>query len=163
VRPFLNWKSSLGVKQQSLTRSAGFTYGLDRLKPRASKFRGPPPKVKLSYFKLYYRRGRDRIVVGFTTTCAIPITTLVYKWVWILLMTRCTQKIFMWWSLSVTYGRYVVFSWYFGFPHQCNWPPRYDWTIVEYIIAVIYLHRRNQHQSVCRQSVQYPYAIHLQR
>jgi hypothetical protein len=33
------------VKQQSLTRSAGFTYGLDRLKPRASTFRGPPAKV----------------------------------------------------------------------------------------------------------------------
>jgi len=25
--------------------SAGFTYRLDRLKPRASKFRGPPVKV----------------------------------------------------------------------------------------------------------------------
>jgi hypothetical protein len=47
------------------------------------------------------------------------------------LMTRCTQKNFRWWSLSVTYGGYVVFSWYFGFPHQCNWPPRYDWAIVE--------------------------------
>jgi hypothetical protein len=27
------------------THSAGFTYRLDRLKPRASKFRGPPAKV----------------------------------------------------------------------------------------------------------------------
>jgi hypothetical protein len=33
------------VKQQSLTHSAGFTYGLDRLKPRASKFRSPPANV----------------------------------------------------------------------------------------------------------------------
>jgi hypothetical protein len=24
---------------------------------------------------LYYRRGHDRIVVGFTTTCVMPITT----------------------------------------------------------------------------------------
>jgi hypothetical protein len=28
-----------------LILSAGFTYRLDRLKPRASSFRGPPPKV----------------------------------------------------------------------------------------------------------------------
>jgi hypothetical protein len=28
-----------------LYSSAGFTYRLDRLKPRASKFRGPPVKV----------------------------------------------------------------------------------------------------------------------
>ena len=30
---------------QSTTHSAGFTYRLDRLKPRASQFRGPPVKV----------------------------------------------------------------------------------------------------------------------
>ena len=44
-----NWKNSLVVKQQSLTRSVGFTYGLDRLKPRASKFKGPPAKVSIIF------------------------------------------------------------------------------------------------------------------
>jgi hypothetical protein len=34
------------------------------------------------------------------------------------------------WSLSVTCDRSVVFSWYTRFLHQ-NWPPRYNWNIVE--------------------------------
>jgi hypothetical protein len=32
-------------KYYNIALSAGFTYRLDRLKPRASKFRGPPAKV----------------------------------------------------------------------------------------------------------------------
>ena len=32
--------------------------------------------------------------------------------------------------MSVTCGRSVVFSWYSGFLHQLNWPPRYNWNIV---------------------------------
>jgi len=38
----------------------------------------PEHKTELSYFKLHSqwgRRGRDRIVVGFITTCVMPITT----------------------------------------------------------------------------------------
>ena len=31
------------------THSAGFTYRLDRLKPRVSKFRGPPAKVYIIF------------------------------------------------------------------------------------------------------------------
>ena len=34
-------------------------------------------------------------------------------------------------SLSVTCDRSVVFSGSSGFLHQLNWPPRYNWTIVE--------------------------------
>jgi hypothetical protein len=37
----------------------------------------------------------------------------------------------MWWSLSVTCNRSVVFSGSSGFLHQYNWLPRYDWNIVE--------------------------------
>jgi hypothetical protein len=33
--------------------------------------------------------------------------------------------------LSVTCDRLVVFSGYSGFLHQYNWPPRYNWNIVE--------------------------------
>ena len=33
--------------------------------------------------------------------------------------------------MSVTCDRWVVFSWYCGFLHQYNWPPRYNWNIVE--------------------------------
>ena len=33
------------TKYYNIALSAGFTYRLDRLKPRASKFRGPPAKV----------------------------------------------------------------------------------------------------------------------
>jgi hypothetical protein len=38
------------TKYYNIALSAGFTYRLDRLKPRASKFRGPPAKVyNISY------------------------------------------------------------------------------------------------------------------
>ena len=37
----------------------------------------------------------------------------------------------MWYSLSVTCDRFVVFSGSFGFLHQYNWLPRYNWNIVE--------------------------------
>jgi hypothetical protein len=46
-----SWMSVLLVEEIGVhnvvlsTPSAGFTYRLDRLKPRASKFRGPPVKV----------------------------------------------------------------------------------------------------------------------
>ena len=33
--------------------------------------------------------------------------------------------------MSVTCGGSVVFSEYFGFLHQYNWPPRYNWNIIE--------------------------------
>ena len=36
-------------------------------------------------------------------------------------MTNCT----------ITCDRTVVFSGYFGFLHQYNWPPQYNWNIVE--------------------------------
>jgi len=55
-----NWKSSLGVKQQSVTpSSAGFTYELDSLKPMASKFRGPSAK----YNNIF------NIVIGLSHLC----------------------------------------------------------------------------------------------
>jgi hypothetical protein len=50
------------------------------------------------------RRGRDRMVVGFTTTYAI---SAYHHWVWISIRVRCTTLCD---SLSVTYGRSVVFS-----------------------------------------------------
>jgi hypothetical protein len=37
----------------------------------------------------------------------------------------------MWYNLSVTCDRSVVFSGSSGFLHQYNWPPRYNWNIVE--------------------------------
>ena len=49
-------------------------------------------------------------------------------WVQILFMARCTWYNIMWYSLSVTWDRLVVF---FGFLHQLNWPPQYNWNIVE--------------------------------
>jgi hypothetical protein len=43
--------------------------------------------------------------------------------------------------LSVTCDRSVVFSRYSGFLHQWNWPPRYNWNIVE---SSIKHHKTNQ-------------------
>ena len=37
----------------------------------------------------------------------------------------------MWSSLSVTCDSSVSFSKYSGFHHQQNWPPPYNWNIVE--------------------------------
>ena len=60
--------------------------------------------------------GRDRIVVGFTSTfvisASVPITTNVVS-SRILFIARCALL-----SLSVTCGRSVVFLWYSGFLHQ---------------------------------------------
>ena len=60
-------------------------------------------------------------------------------------MARCTRYNIMW-------KRSVVFSGYSGFLHQLEWPPRYNWNIVEsgikhhnpnpnhvYFVRVVYL------------------------
>jgi hypothetical protein len=52
-------------------------------------------------------------------------------WVLIPLMVRCTKYNIIWSSLSMTCGRSVLFSGYYGFFYQLNWPPRYNWNIVE--------------------------------
>ena len=58
--------------------------------------------------------------------CLSPVT-----WVRTLFMARCTRCNIMWYSLSVTCNRSMVFSGYFGFLHQKNWLPRYNWNFVE--------------------------------
>ena len=50
-------------------------------------------------------------------------------WVRISIRARCTTLCDK--SLSVTCDRSVVFSRYSGLLHQKNWPPRYNWNIVE--------------------------------
>jgi hypothetical protein len=64
------------------------------------------------------RRRRDRMVVGFTTTCAksVPITTKVVGSN--LAQPRCTLYNIMWEGLSMTCDRSVVFSGYSGFLQQ---------------------------------------------
>ena len=57
--------------------------------------------------------------------------SLLKLWVRILLMVRCTHYNIMWSSLSVTWDRLVVLSWYSGFLHQENWLPRNNWNIFE--------------------------------
>ena len=56
---------------------------------------------------------------------------LLTVWFRIPLMARCTRYNIIWYSLSVTCGRSVIFSGYSGFLHQWNWPPRYSGNIVE--------------------------------
>ena len=46
-------------------------------------------------------------------------------------MARCIRYNIMWYILSVTWDRSVFFSVYSCFLHQWNWPPRYNWNIVE--------------------------------
>ena len=52
-------------------------------------------------------------------------------WVRIPFMSRCTWYNIIWYSLSVTCDRSVVFSGYSGFLPQLNWPPLTNWNIVE--------------------------------
>jgi hypothetical protein len=54
---------------------------------------------------------------------------------------RCTRYNIRWSSLSVTCDRSVVFS---GFLHQLNWPPQYDWNIVESSVR-----HHNSHPYTC--------------
>jgi hypothetical protein len=49
----------------------------------------------------------------------------------ITLVVRCTRYNIMWWSLPVTCDMSVVFCGNSGFRQQQNWPPRYNWNIVE--------------------------------
>ena len=52
-------------------------------------------------------------------------------WVLTPFMVRCTRYSIMWYSLSVTCDRLVVFSRYSSFLHQQNRWPWYNWNIVE--------------------------------
>ena len=66
--------------------------------------------------------GRDRMVVGFTTTYAISACKPLMLWVWILLRqgvfdTTLCDKVCQW----LVAGRLVVFFGYPGFLHQSNW------------------------------------------
>ena len=75
------------------------------------------------------RRDRDRMVVGFTTTCAI--SSYHQLWIQTPLIARCTRYNIMWSRLLVTCGRSVVFSGSSGFLYDWNSRPRYSWNIVE--------------------------------
>ena len=70
------------------------------------------------------RRDRDRMVVGFTTICAISIYHhWIYEFLPIYLMATCTRYYVI---------KFVSHLWRFGgFLHQYNWPQRYSWNIVE--------------------------------
>ena len=70
-------------------------------------------------------RGHDLMVVEFT----VHITT--YLWVRIPLFVKCTRYNIMWYSLSATCDRSVVFCGYSGFLYQYNWPPRYNCNTLE--------------------------------
>jgi hypothetical protein len=75
-------------------------------------------------------RGRDRIVVCYATTCAISV---YHHWSYEFepRSLRVVLDATLYDNLSVTCDRSVVFSGYSGFFHQWNWPPRYNWNIVE--------------------------------
>ena len=81
----------------------------------------------LFIFIKHHYRGPDRMVVWFTTICAISAYHQQTLRVRAPFMARCTRYNIMWYSLSVTCDRSVVFSGYSGFIHQLNWQPWYNW------------------------------------
>ena len=80
-----------------------------------------------------HRRSSDiRCVIyrfSFLPMQSVPITTNIVSSN--PAQAGCTRYNIMWYSLSVTSGRSSVFSWYSGFLHQWNWPPRYSWNIFD--------------------------------
>jgi hypothetical protein len=59
---------------------------------------------------------------------SVSITTNVVSY--IPAQAMCTRYNIVWYSLSVTCERWVIFSGFSGFLHQEHLPPRYNWSIV---------------------------------
>jgi hypothetical protein len=70
-------------------------------------------------------RGRDRMGVRLTTTCAVSAYHHLSLWIRITLMVRCTRYNIMWLSLS------VIFSWY-----STNKTNRHDITEILFIVPL---------------------------
>ena len=70
-----------------------------------------------------------KINIGFWRPPFTPFISPLMLWVRISIRVRCTTLCDK--SLSMTCDNSVVFSRYSGFLHQKNWPPRYNWNIVE--------------------------------
>jgi hypothetical protein len=66
---------------------------------------------------MFPKGPKGRLIVRFTTTYAICLSPLKLC-VRTPFIMRCTRYNMMWWSLSLTCGRLVVFSAYSGFLHQ---------------------------------------------
>ena len=91
--------------------------------------------TKSNIFLIFHSGGchcHDHMVVRFTTTCAISVychksfDIESCSWQGVLDTTLC-DKVCQW----LVTGRSVVFCRYFGFLHQKNWLPWYNWNIVE--------------------------------
>jgi hypothetical protein len=61
----------------------------------------------------------------------------------------------MWWSLSMTCDRSVVFSGSSGFIHQSNWPPPYNCNIVESGVK----HHQTNKQTTSKHTHAHPYVM----
>jgi hypothetical protein len=73
-------------------------------------------------------RGHDGSLI-YSYMCKQCLSPLKL-WVWIPLMTKYTRYNIMWSSLLVNCDWSVIFSGYFCFLHQYNWPQWYNWNIV---------------------------------
>ena len=71
--------------------------------------------------------GHDRMVVGFTTTCAISaynhLSSEFEHRSWRGVLDTLCDKICQWFATGLWLSS--------GFDHQWNWPPRNNWNIVE--------------------------------
>ena len=73
------------------------------------------------------------MVVGFTTICAIS----AYHHYYVVSLNPTDGEVY---SIQHYVIKFVlVFSWYSGFLHQLNWPPQYNWNIVEGVSNTITL------------------------
>jgi hypothetical protein len=85
-------------------------------------------KVKWYFTSIYFSRsfwghcGHDRIVVRFTSTCAI---SAYHHYRGILDSTLC-DEVCQWLAAGQWFSQSTLVS-----PHDQNWPPQYNWNTVE--------------------------------
>jgi hypothetical protein len=84
-----------------------------------------------SHFKIdFHKIFTIKESILYTFTVYLEIIFWVIKFKYIKCNILCLMVIYMIKFIS-DLKQVVVFSWYSGFLHQWNWPPRYNWNIVE--------------------------------
>ena len=84
-----------------------------------------------SHFKIDFHKNftiKNSILYTFTVYLEIVFWVIEFKYIKCNIL--CLMVIYMIKFIS-DLQQVVIFSWYSGFLHQWNWPPRYNWNIVE--------------------------------
>jgi hypothetical protein len=114
------WKSILKWLHNKFLKKCGF----HMIRPS-----NPPKKTEL-FSACFYSKYNFLHSILYTFTVYLEIIFWVIEFKYIKCNILCLMVIYMTKFIS-DLQQVVVFSWYSGFLHQWNWPPRYNWNIVE--------------------------------